>query len=150
MMNVSWIKKTTVLAVLAGTAGLGGCLEARFARPEAESPLAPRIQALVEANRGFPRWEDFPAAPSDLPPAAQVAANVKTLEGDAAVLDGEAARIDWTLGDPAAIAAEAQAQVEAVPVSPDAARTAAEIEAFADDLRARAKAPPPIDRRPAP
>jgi hypothetical protein len=33
-------------------------------------------------------------------------------------------------------------------VSPDAARTEAEIDAFAQSLRDRAKAPPPIDRRP--
>ncbi len=63
-------------------------------------------------------------------------------------LGGEVARIDWTLGDAETLAAETRAQVGAVPVSPDAARTEAEIDAFAQSLRDRAKAPPPIDRRP--
>jgi len=40
--------------------------------------------------------------------------------------------------------------VGAVPISPDAARTQADIEAFAQELRDRAKAPPPVDRRPIP
>lgn len=149
-MNALRIKKTTALTMAGATTLLGGCLEARFASDEAQSPLAPRIEALVEANRGFPRWREFPAAPADLPDPARIAANVRTLEGDAGALAGEVARIDWTLGDPAALAAEARAQTDAVPVSPDAARSAAEIDAFAETLRARAKAPPPVDRQPTP
>ena len=48
-----------------------------------------------------------------------------------------------------ALAAETRAAVNAVPVSPDAVRTQADIEAFAQSLRDKAKAPPPLDRRPA-
>ncbi|WP_295244997.1 hypothetical protein [uncultured Brevundimonas sp.] len=127
---------------------LSGCVGASASKTEAVSPLAPRIQELVDANRRYPRWEDFPAAPTDLPPVTQVASNVQRLQGDSATLTSEIARIDWTLGDAEALAAETRAAVNAVPVSPDAVRTQAYIEAFAQGLRDRAKAPPPLDRRP--
>ena len=64
-------------------------------------------------------------------------------------MNGEIAGIAWTLDDAETLAAQIAAKVEAAPVSPAAARTQAEIEAFAQSLRDRAKAPPPIDRRPA-
>ena len=127
---------------------MSGCVGASASKTEAVSPLAPRIQELVDANRRYPRWEDFPAAPTGLPPVTQVASNVQRLQGDSATLTSEIARIDWTLGDAEALAAETRAAVNAVPVSPDAVRTQADIEAFAQSLRDRAKAPPPLDRRP--
>lgn len=151
-MNAPYAKKTrpfaAALLALAVGGVLGGCADRFAARTETASPLAPRIQALVDANRRYPRWEDFPPAPTDLPEPTQVAANVRGLESQGGALAEETARIDWTLGDAETLAAETRAQVGDVPVSPDSARTAAEIEALAQDLRERAKAPPPIDRRP--
>ena len=137
-----------LIAAVAIATPLSGCIGASASKTEAVSPLAPRIQELVDANRRYPRWEDFPAAPTDLPPVTQVASNVQRLQGDSATLTSEIARIDWTLGDAEALAAETRAAVNAVPVSPDAVRTQADIEAFAQNLRDRAKAPPPLDRRP--
>ena len=137
-----------LIAAAAIATPLSGCVGASASKTEAVSPLAPRIQELVDANRRYPRWEDFPAAPADLPPVTQVASNVQRLQGDSATLTSEIARIDWTLGDAEALAAETRAAVNAVPVSPDAVRTQADIEAFAQSLRDRAKAPPPLDRRP--
>lgn len=150
-MNAPSAKKTRLFAAaLLATvpACLGACAGRFSPESDAASPLAPRVQALVDANRRYPRWEDFPAAPTGLPDPAQIAANVQGLEAQGGALGGEVARIDWTLGDAEALAAETRARVGAVPVSPDSARTAAEIEALARDLRERAKAPPPIDRRP--
>ena len=136
-----------LIAAAAIATPLSGCIGASASKTEVVSPLAPRIQELVDANRRYPRWEDFPAAPTDLPPVTQVASNVQRLQGDSATLTSEIARIDWTLGDAEALAAETRAAVNAVPVSPDAVRTQADIEAFAQSLRDRAKAPPPLDRR---
>ncbi|WP_313444028.1 hypothetical protein [Brevundimonas sp.] len=138
-----------LIAAAAITTPLSGCVGASASKTKVVSPLAPRIQELVDANRRYPRWEDFPAAPTDLPRVTQVASNVQRLQGDSATLTSEIARIDWTLGDAEALAAETRAAVSAVPVSPDAVRTQADIEAFAQSLRDRAKAPPPLDRRPA-
>ncbi|WP_269219110.1 hypothetical protein [Brevundimonas vesicularis] len=148
-MNASHSKKMILIAAAAIATPLSGCIGASASKTEAVSPLAPRIQELVDANRRYPRWEDFPTAPTDLPPVTQVASNVQRLQGDSATLTSEIARIDWTLGDAEALAAETRAAVNAVPVSPDAVRTQADIEAFAQSLRDRAKAPPPLDRRPA-
>jgi len=124
------------------------CAPSFAPRTDPVSPVAPRDQALEDANRHYPRWEDFPAAPTALPKAAEVAAQVQTLGTQGLTLVDEVSRIEWSLGDAEALAAETRAEVEAVPVSPDSARTQAEINAFAQSLRDRAKAPPPIDRRP--
>ena len=151
-MNAHFPKRTrltaTLLCLATLSASLGACAKSFAPGTDPESPIAPRVQALVDANRHYPSWENFPAAPTDLPAATQVAAQVRMLEGQGGALGGEVARIDWTLGDAEALAAETRAQVGAVPVSPDSARTQAEIDAFAQGLRDRAKAPPPIDRRP--
>ena len=151
-MNAHFRKRTgltaSLLCLATLSASLGACARAFAPSTDPTSPIAPRVQALVDANRHYPSWENFPAAPVDLPQAAQVAARVQALEGQGGALGGEVARIDWTLGDAETLAAETRAQVGAVPVSPDAARTEAESDAFAQSLRDRAKAPPPIDRRP--
>ena len=148
-MNAPLSKRMILIAAVAITGALGACSGGLAAKTDAASPLAPRVQELVDANRHYPRWEDFPAAPTSLPDVRQVAANAQRLQADNAALNGEIARIDWTLNDPEALAAQINAKVATVPVSPDAARTPAEIEAFAQSLRDRAKAPPPLDRRPA-
>ena len=108
----------------------------------------PDVEALVAANRTYPRWADFPAAPVDLPTSQALAARVDDLQGSSLRLAGETSSIDWTLDDPETLAAETRRAVGAVPTSPDAVRTEAEVEAFARRLRERAKAPPPIDRQP--
>lgn len=147
-MNALFCKKAGLAAAILVTGSLAACAAGFSPKIDQTSPLAPRIEALVEANRHYPRWSDFPSAPENLPQASQVAANVRGLEGQGSALDGQVAGIDWTLGDPEAMAAETRARVGAVPVSPDSMRTQADIDAFAQSLRDRAKAPPPIDRRP--
>jgi len=151
-MNAHFRKRTQLkalsLCLAALPALLGACAPAFAPKTDPSSPIAPRVQALVDANRHYPSWENFPAAPADLPGATQVASNVRRLEGQGGALEAEVSRIDWTLKDAETLAAETRAQVDAVPVSPDSARTQAEIDAFAQSLRDRAKAPPPVDRRP--
>lgn len=147
-MNAHLRKKTSLLLGLAASALLAGCAGRAAPGVDDVSPLAPRIQTLVDENRHYPRWADFPAAPEALPPVEQVAASVGALNQSNAALTQEVARIGWTLDDAARFAAETRQQVDDVPVSPDAARTREEIEAVAQGLRERAKAPPPIDRRP--
>ncbi|MFN7129545.1 MAG: hypothetical protein ACK4OJ_10825 [Brevundimonas sp.] len=151
-MNAHFRKRTKLKASGLGlatlTALLGGCAPSFAPKTDPTSPIAPRVQALVDANRHYPSWENFPAAPADLPEAAQVASSVRALESQGGALGSEVSGIDWTLKDAETLAAETRAQVEAVPVSPDSARTQVEIDAFAQSLRDRAKAPPPVDRRP--
>lgn len=151
-MNAHFRKRTKLKASWLGlatlTALMGACAPSFAPRTDPKSPIAPSVQTLVDANRHYPSWKNFPTAPADLPEAGQVASSVRTLERQGGALGGEVSRIDWTLKDAETLAAETRAQVEAVPVSADSARTQAEIDAFAQSLRDRAKAPPPVDRRP--
>ena len=131
------------------TGGLTACASAFDPATDASSPIAPRVQALVDANRQYPRWEDFPKVTEPLPAPVAIAAQVNTLRVTNAGLAGEVSRIDWQeTGDPAAYAAEVQARVNAVPVAPVTAETQAEMDAFIARTRERGRAPPPVDRRP--
>ena len=147
-MNAHRAKKTAALILTAGV--VSGCAGAFEAETDATSPIAPRVQALVDANRAYPQWADFPKASTTTPPAIEVASRVRGLASQGTALTDEAARIEWTLGDPATLASEINARVDAQQISPVTAETQAEVEAFAAEARRRAAAPPPIDRTPAP
>ena len=146
MCAVKKISRLILAAAAVSGGGLAsGCAGAFDPAIDESSPVAPRVLALVEANRTYPRWEDFPKA--EAPPAPElVAARVNTLRATSGALAGEVARIEWTLGDPAAVEAEVAARVDAAEASPESIETSEAIEARAAALRERAKAPPPIDR----
>lgn len=150
-MNALMLKKTGWTATLAAAVGasllLGGCVGAFDPKTDPTSPLAPRIQQLVDENRQYPRWADFPHGAEPLPAPAQVAADVGRLQNRNAALTAETARIDWTLNtDPSAFVNQTLRRVDAGQMSPHDLKTPEEIEAYAEALRRRAKAPPPIDR----
>ena len=146
-MNVFLSKKTILLAMTGLLLPAGGCVGSFDPQTDAASPLAPRIQQLVDANRNYPRWADFPAAPTDVPQPAQVAANVSTLNADSGALAGQVAKIDWTMdSDPTAFIETIQQRFDPTKMAPIGAQTPEEVEAFAETLRRRAAAPPPIDR----
>ena len=144
-MNASAMK---ILAISAVCAGLAACGSRFAAETEPTSPLSGRIQGLVDANREYPRWADFPAMPTDVPQPEAVAAQVAGLDRTGEALDQSVAAIDWTLtGDPNAWASGVRSRVEGARMSVGTARTAAEIDAFARSLRERSEPPPPIDPR---
>lgn len=147
-MNAYQAKKAAGLVLASGV--LSGCAGLFEAETDAASPIAPRVQALVDANRQYPRWADFPRAAMTTPAPVEVASRVRGLATEASNLTEEAARIEWTLGDPATLASEITARVDAQQISPVTAETQAEVEAFAAEARRRAAAPPPIDRTPSP
>lgn len=147
-MNAHQAKK--IAGLLLALAGTSGCAAAFDPTTDASSPVAPRVLALVDANREYPRWADFPGTATDSPQPLEVAARVNTLRASAGTLGGEASRIEWTLGDPVAFAAETRARIDARQIAPATAQTQADVEAFAAELRRRGTAPPPIDRTPAP
>ena len=150
-MNARQAKKISGGLLLAtAVAGLGGCATAFNPATDAASPVAPRVQALVDANRTYPRWEDFPRSTDPLPEPVEVASRVNSLRSDGTNLAAEAARIDWQLGDATAFAAEINSRVDAQAIAPVTAETQAEVEAFAARTRQRGAAPPPVDRGPAP
>ena len=146
-MNARHGKIVIGLIAVGLVACLGGCGTALGARIDAESSAAPRVQALIEANRKYPRWADFPAAPVDLPEPVAIAQRVNTLRVTSGALAGEVSRIAWTLDDAVAFAQGVNARVAATPIAPATVRTQAEIDAYAEALRRRGTAPPPVDRR---
>lgn len=150
-MNARLAKKISGGLLLASIlTGLGGCATAFAPQTDEASPVAPRVQALVDANRTYPRWEDFPRSTDPLPEPVEVASRVNSLRSSGTDLAAEAARIDWQLGDPVAFAAEVNSRVDAQAIAPVTAETQAEVEAFAARTRQRGAAPPPVDRGPAP
>ena len=146
-MNV-FLSKKTILPAMTGLLLLtGGCVGSFDPQTDAASPLAPRIQQLVDAHREYPRWADFPATPADLPQSEQVAMNVRALDAGSAALATQVAAIDWTMdSDPAAFAESISRRFDPAKMAPIGAQTPEEVEAFAEALRRRAAAPPPIDR----
>ena len=147
-MNAPIRKFAAALTAAAAMASLTACAGAFDPRTDASSPVAPRVQALVDANREYPRWADFPKALEPQPEPAVIAARVATLGTTGGALADAAARIEWLSNeDPAAFAAAVQARVDAVEVAPVTAETAAAIEDFARRTRERGRAPPPVDRR---
>ena len=77
-MNALIRKNAALCVVLTGTALLSACAGAQAARTDTASPIAPQVQALVDANRRYPRWEDFPKG-TPAPAPAEIAAQVNTL-----------------------------------------------------------------------
>ena len=125
---------------------LGGCAGV-FEADRSDSPIAAQVQTLVDANREYPRWADFPKASTDTPAPAEIATRVAALGAADTRLQGEVARIEWRLGDPAIFESDVRARLAAVQISPATQQTEAEIEAWASRLRELGKAPPPIPRR---
>lgn len=147
-MNAPIRKFAAALSAAAVVTGLGGCVGAFNPRTDPTSPVAPQVQALVDANRTYPRWADFPKSLEPEPEPAAIAGRVAALTAASGELADAAARIEWqTSGDPAAFAESVRARVEAVPVAPVTQDTAAAIEEFARRARERGRAPPPVPRR---
>jgi len=146
-MNALISKNAALCVVLTGAGLLSACGAAFAPRTDAASPVAPQVEALVAANREYPRWADFPKGEA-APAPTEVAVRVNTLRVSGGALAGEAARIDWqTSGDATAFADDVRARVAATPVSPVTAETQAEINARMQAARERGRAPPPINRR---
>ncbi|RZJ00616.1 MAG: hypothetical protein EON90_06630 [Brevundimonas sp.] len=147
-MNASRWKIAALICTLGVATGLSGCVGSFNPRTDPTSPVAPRVQELVDAHREYPRWENFPRSAEPMPEPAQLAERVGTLTAGRSALAADVARIEWqTTGDPEAFARDVQARVAAVPVAPATQQTQAEIDEFARRTRERGRAPPPVDRR---
>ena len=147
-MNASRRKIAAALSAAVASGGLTACVGSFDPATDATSPVAPRVQALVDANREYPRWSEFPRSPEPLPEPIAIASQVNTLRVTGGALAGEVSRIDWqTTGDPAEYAAGVRARVDSVEVAPVTAETLAELEDFVRRTRERGRAPPPVDRR---
>jgi hypothetical protein len=146
-MNARAMKKTGGPVVAAALIALGGCTTALDVAESADPEESARIAQIVELNRAYPRWEDFPQTGTDAPSVDQIRADVGALRSDAAALNAQTAAMPTLMSDPTAFEAGVRERVMSVPISPDTQRTREQIDAFAQDLRDRARAPAPIPRR---
>ena len=147
-MNALIQKIGSVLFLAVCASVLTACASSFNPRTDETSPVAARIQALVDANREYPRWADFPKSADPAPTPTAIAAEVNTLRVTRGALAGEVARIDWTLtDDPAAFAEALRARVAATAVAPATQQTQAEIDEYLRRARERGRAPPPVTRR---
>lgn len=149
-MNATLDRVATTLGRLAGLAALGllsACVSSPFDRAaDPTSPAAQRVETLARRDGAFPRWEDFPAAPQNVPTAADIRARVVAIEAAEAQLGQQVRAIQWTLnesdGDPWARRVRARITPQlARPVEPNAMSEAL---AWAERLRRRAAPPPPV------
>lgn len=147
-MNAPIRKIAASIAAGLASAAMGGCVGSFEPATDPSSPVGQSVQALVDANREYPRWADFPKSAEAPPEPARIAGQVNTLRIAGNTLATETARIDWQVGsDPDQFSAAARARIDAVPVGPVTQETQAEIEAFLRQTRERGRAPPPVDRR---
>lgn len=147
-MNALIQKIGSVLFLAVCASVLTACASSFNPRTDETSPVAARVQALVDANREYPRWADFPKSTEPAPTPTAIAAEVNTLRVTRGALAGEVARIDWTLtDDPAALAEALRARVAATAVAPATQQTQAEIDEYLRRARERGRAPPPVTRR---
>ncbi|WP_242913400.1 hypothetical protein [Brevundimonas pishanensis] len=133
------------IAVVAVCGAVSAC--ATNPPTDPSSPLVAEIEQKVAQKRDYPRLEDFPLAPVNVPTPAYVRTAVNQLEQSQAGLNRQISAIDWTLDDDAEqYAASLRQRIAQDRVEIPTLSTPAEIEAFAQSLRQRAKAPPPVDR----
>lgn len=91
----------------------------------------------------YPSWSDFPPPPTDIPTPADIKHEVLAIENSAARLQDTVAKIVWELSNPDAFSRTVTARVDPILGAPIATPLAnAEVEAFAEILRRKAKAPP--------
>jgi len=147
-MNAQQTKKWTVvgLGTLLAAGAVGCATPDRITDPEV-APLSPRIVALVDGNRRYPEWRNFPRQGTAAPDAAAVSVQVAALDTASAATAADVAAIDWTLDDPEGFARRIAEDIASRPIAPATLQTREEVEAFAESLRDRGRAPPPVPRR---
>jgi hypothetical protein len=127
--------------------GLCACVSAPKATPLARSTAPSAV--IVEANQAanapgvYPRFSAIPPPPTDVRPDAAWRSAVATEWTLKKTTEAEAAQIPFTLSDSEAWAERQQALIPPSETTPPATGSAAETQAYADSLRARATPPPP-------
>ena len=135
------------LAAVTASLSLGGCLaHDPFAPPpDPQSAAAQQVNEATARNMPYPRWSEFPAAPTEVPTAEDFRMRVVSTEEAEAILKAEAADLNWTLDDTDGWATATRGLVDMPLAQPAPADQAAETEAWAAAARAQA-VPPPVTK----
>ena len=138
------------VAALSG-ALLSGCATApaeaprREAKPRQPLPaeVARRLEVVRGEREGYPSFRDIPVTPSDVRTPVQFRQAVQTIKGQAAEISATVARLPVDIPNPDIYAQQARRELGVGPGDVPPPDQAAQIEALARELRARAN-PPPI------
>jgi hypothetical protein len=129
------------LAVTAGCAMLSACIGNPFkdAKVDPASPVAPDVARLTRGDAKFPTFASIPNPPKDVRPLAQYGRSAQAVLAEGEALTQATAPGTWTLEGTDAFAAKARRDAGPQLEPP----TPGDAEAFARELRERAKPPPP-------
>ena len=132
-------------ALLAGSLTLGGCLaHDPFAPPtDPASAAAQQVNEAAARDMPYPRWSEFPAAPTEVPTAGEFAMRVVATEEARVILEAQARDLVWTLDDSEGWATAQRSLVNRELAEPAALDALAQTEAWAAAARAEA-VPPPV------
>lgn len=142
------VKRGRLLLCAAAGLTLSACVSVPYVEPYAEAPVDPSspaaaaIQAQAVQPGAWPTFEGIPEMPTDLRTDEGWRLAVNTIEGDREALLQATAPSAWSLHDTDAFAARMQALVDFDPSDVPSAGQAAETEAWAAAMRARATPPP--------
>jgi hypothetical protein len=133
-------------AIFASAAGVlaGVAASAALAAPNPTATEAPQTTAAIAAARmsaPYPSLASVPPKPTDVRPVKAWKSSVLTIEAQGDELTRMAAAEPWTLHDTDAWAAD-ERQAASPPAPITTASSAADTEAYAAALRARATPPP--------
>jgi hypothetical protein len=137
--------RSTLMALAATTAclALAGCLaHDPFAPPtDPQSAAAQQVNAAAATDRPYPRWSQFPAAPTEVPTAEQFGVRVADAEEAKAILEAQARDLVWTLEDSEGWAVAARVFIDSELAQPAPPDSRALTEAWAAEVRAKATPP---------
>ena len=146
MHTISWGRRTLLLC--AAAVSLSACVSVPVVEPYADakvdpnSPAAAAIQAQAARQSAFPTFEGIPQIPTDLRTDEGWRMAVGEVEGDRLALLDATAPSTWSLTGTEAFAARMQDLIDFDPDDVPSAAQAAETEAWAARMRARATPPP--------
>ena len=140
--------RVSLVTALLLAASLSGCMtyDPFNQAIDATSPAAMRTEALTRTDLAYPRWEDFPAAPQNVPTTTDIRNRVVGLETAELQLGREVSALQWTLtpDDAEPWAERTRNRVDLRLARPIDAEAAAAASAWAQRMRERAEPPPPI------
>ena len=136
------------LLLCAAAASLCACVTVPAVEPYADAEVDPNstaaaaIQAQAAQPGAFPTFAGIPEMPNDLRTEEGWRMAVTEVEGDGVALLNATAPSTWSLNDTEGFAARMQALIDFDPGDVPSAGQAAETEAWAARMRARATPPP--------
>lgn len=104
-------------------------------------------QSIVDANRQYPTFREFPQATGPFDPARDVAMPVAALNSGRQALGESIAALSWDAADAAALAGIVRARLRAAGAPPEPVVSQEALQESLARARQRGAAPPPVRQR---